>query len=131
MLNSVVADYVSSSKLGQLRNVRCFKVNKSPLGIRLTHLLYLQGAIRSYKVEDKAILVYFKFVRGRHIVSKMDLVSRPGRRERWRLNRLALNFNLRNFSGFYVISTQYGLAASDDCLLRLHAAGEILFYVEF
>lgn len=81
MQNFILADYISSIKLGKIRGLRCMRIIKTNLGMRLTHLLYVQGIFRSYKIEHKHIKIYYKFLNGRHIISNIYLVSKPSKRE--------------------------------------------------
>lgn len=73
--NYAVADYVSNLNFGIIRGVRCMRINKTTIGIRLSHLLYLQGVLRRYYVGDDYIAIYYKFFRGRHIISKLKTIS--------------------------------------------------------
>jgi ribosomal protein S8 len=73
--NYVIADFVSNLNFGIIRNVKCIRVNKTPMAIRITHLLYLQGVLRTYKVEENYIIIYYKFSRSRHIITKIKVIS--------------------------------------------------------
>lgn len=127
--NYVIADYISNLRFGMIRGMRFFRVNKTFIGLRLTQLLYDQGVLRSYKIEEKYIKIFSKFHMSRHIISKLVIVSKPSNRIYWRLGRLAKEYNDNSFSGFYIISTQYGLFTSDYCLLYGHISGEVLVKV--
>jgi len=80
--NYNIANFVSNFNLGIIRNVRSVKINKTNIGLRLIHVLYLSGVVRYYTVEYDFIVVYFKFYKGRHIVTKLSTISRPGLRSR-------------------------------------------------
>lgn len=73
--NNVIADFVSNINFGIIRNIKCVKIHKTPIGIRLTHILYTQGVLRMYKIENDNILIYFKFYRSRHIITKIKLIT--------------------------------------------------------
>jgi len=77
--NFILADIVSQFNLGMLRRVRFIKIVKSPLAIRIFRILYIQGVIRTFKIEDNFILVYFKYINGQPIC-KLSIVSKPGKR---------------------------------------------------
>lgn len=53
--NYAIADFVSCVNLGIIRGIRCVKINRSNIGARLAHVLYIQGAIRSYKLRPEFI----------------------------------------------------------------------------
>jgi len=78
-VNYLVADFVSQFNLGMIRKVRFIKVVKTSLTLRLLYILYAQGIIRSFRVEDDHILVFYKFINGQPIC-KLHVVSRPGKR---------------------------------------------------
>lgn len=78
--NFALADFISSLNSGRIRGLRCFRVNKTVIGMRLAHLLYVNGILRSYKITPDYIVIYYKYNRGRHIISKLSIVSRPGKR---------------------------------------------------
>lgn len=45
-------------------------------------------------------------------------------------SKLSQQYNIKNFSGFYIISTQKGLMTSEFCLLKERLSGEVLVKVE-
>jgi hypothetical protein len=73
--NYALADYVSSVNFGMIRGVRCMRINKTTIGIRLTHILYIQGVLRRYYVGNDYIAIYYKFFRSRHIIAKLKVIS--------------------------------------------------------
>jgi len=128
--NYALADYVNNINFGIIRGVRCIRINKSSIGIRLTHILYMQGVLRFYKIENEYIAIFFKLFRSRHIISRLKVISKPSVRCSWKLAKLVRHINTYNFTGFYIISTQKGIYTSDYCLLQAHISGEILIRVE-
>lgn len=75
--NYALADYVSSVNFGMIRGIRCMRINKTMIGIRLTHILYMQGVLRRYYVGYDYIAIYYKFFRSRHIIAKLQVISNP------------------------------------------------------
>jgi ribosomal protein S8 len=59
----------------------------------------------------------------------VKLISTPGKKVYWSLNKLSLKYNLNNFGGFYIISTSKGLITSHNCLLGNNLSGKILLKV--
>ena len=78
--NYAVADFVSTMNFGIIRNVRCVKLHKTTIALRLINILYKQGVLRTFKVGPDFIAVYYKFFRSRHIISKLKVVSKPSLR---------------------------------------------------
>lgn len=86
--------------------------------------MYKEGIIRTFRIESDYIVVYFKYKYGQPI-GKFSIISRPGRRQHWTLERLSKSFSNSNFSGFYIVSTSAGgLVTSNYCLLGGHQGGQ-------
>jgi len=127
--NFIIADFISKLNVGLLRKLRFIRIAKAKIIIRLLRILYKQGIIRAFKIDNNFILVYFKFRYGQPI-GKFKLVSRPGKRIYWGLRKLLKNFNISNFSGFYILSNQYGFVTSNYCLLSARSGGEVIMKIE-
>jgi ribosomal protein S8 len=78
-VNYLVADFVSQFNLGMIRKVRFIKVVKTPLTLRILRILHMQGIVRTIRIEDDHVLVFYKFINGQPIC-RMQVVSRPGKR---------------------------------------------------
>lgn len=98
-VNYLVADIVAQFNLGLLRKVRFVKIARTPLAIRIFKIFYNYGIIRTLRIENDFILVYYKYYRGQPIC-KVSLVSRPGKRCFWSLSKLSLKFNIVIFQVF-------------------------------
>jgi ribosomal protein S8 len=127
--NYLIANFISQLNIGLLRKLRFIKIVKTPIFLRILRILYKYGLIRTFRIEQSYISVYFKFIKGQPI-GKFSIISRPGKRCYWRLGKLSKNFSNKNFSGFYIISSQQGLVTSNYCLLSGHVGGEVLIKVE-
>lgn len=128
--NYIIADFVSQLNIGILRRLRFIKIVKTNMAMRLLTILYKQGVIRTFIVEEDTILVYFKYYRGQPLCNKLQLVSKPSKRAYARLGKLTKMYNNTNFSGFMVVSSQHGLVTTEYCLLFGHVGGEVLIKVE-
>lgn len=127
--NYLISNLISRINFGAIRRLRFIKVELNDTSLEILKILYKQGVIRSFFIKNDKILIYYKYYLSR-IVVKLSIISKPGNRIYWSLNKLSRNNNYYNFSGFYIISTQKGLYASDYCLLQGHISGEILIKVE-
>jgi len=78
-VNYVIADIVTRIKIGSLRKLRFIKIVKTKIAIRLMHILYKNGFLRTFRIKDEVILVYIKYMRGQRL-GKIDIVTRPGKR---------------------------------------------------
>lgn len=66
--------------VGIIRKVRFIKILKLNIYLRLLRILYLQGIIRAFIIRNDEILVYFKYIRGRNLCSKISIISKPSKR---------------------------------------------------
>ncbi len=73
--NHVISDFVSNLNFGIIRSVKCIRINKTPIAIRLTQILYMQGVLRTYRIRDDSIVIYYKFFRSRHVITKLKVIS--------------------------------------------------------
>ena len=127
--NFIIGDLISRINFGATRRLRFIQVNLNDITLDILQILYKQGAIRSFIIKNNKVLVYYKYFISR-VAIKLSIVSTPGNRIYWTINKLSNKFNYHNFSGFYIISTQKGIFSSDYCLLQGRIAGEVLIKVE-
>ncbi len=127
--NFIIGDLISRINLGGLRRLRFIQVNLNDITLEILKILYKQGAIRSYIIKNNKINIYYKYFLSRRVI-KLSIISTPGNRIYWTIGKLSTKFNYHNFSGFYIISTQKGIFASDYCLLQGRIGGEVLIKVE-
>ena len=74
-------------------------------------------------------MVYLKYYKNKPVFFDVKLISTPGKKVYWSLNKLSLKYNLNSFCGFYVISTSKGLVTSNLCLLGKNISGKVLLKV--
>jgi ribosomal protein S8 len=127
--NYLISNLISKINYGANKRLRFIKVNLNNLTLDILEILYINGIIRSYRVENNNVYVYYKYYLSQSIF-KLKIISKPGNRIFWTLNKLLLNYNNNNFSGFYIISTKNGLYTSDFCLNKNISGGEVLLKVK-
>lgn len=130
LTNHLVSNLISKINYGVQKRLRFLNIDKNETTLKLLRILYVNGVIRSYRIlnEDK-VSIYFKYF-SCNKVFKISVVSTPGNRVHWSVNKLMKNYNKNNFAGFYIISTQKGLYTSDKCILDGNISGEILIKIE-
>lgn len=117
--------------LAMRRKMRFTKIIKTNLAIRLLRILYVRGVIRTFHIQNDIILVYFKYLDGQTFCTKLTLISKPSRKAYMCLSQLAKTYNSREYTVFYIVSTnQGGFVSSDFCLLHGHSGGRLLIKVE-
>ena len=127
----LLADLISRLHVGSLKNILSVNVSFSILNLRFLILLNVEGLIEGFKVFEDFVLVFLKKLQFNHflLLRSVKLVSTPGRRCYWKLNKLSKKYSYQNFSGFYIVSSSKGLLTSIDALLKYHEGGEILLKI--
>jgi len=131
-VNFILGDFVSQWRVAKLSFVK-FAILRynSTMILPVIKILYDNGIIRGFKISDNnKIIIYFKYYQNNICYYNIKIISTPGHRIRWSLSQLSLHYNQNSFSGFYIISTKYGLKTSTDCLFNSRIGGEVLLKVE-
>lgn len=128
-VNYQLADLVSRLNVASSRRLSLVQVFYTTLNMRVLAVLYRNGVIRGVRVVKGNLLVLLKYVAMESAFRQIKLISRPGCRIYWKLSKMALVYNYNNFSGFFIISSPYGLVTSSDALLGLRISGEVLLQV--
>ena len=90
---------------------------------------FLTSTKKYLSLKYNILRIYLKYnLRSERI--KLSIISTPGNKIYWSLNKLSEYYNRNNFAGFYIISTIQGLRTSDYCLINKMIGGEILIKVE-
>jgi len=129
MSNYIIGDLISRLKVGSKAHLISIKVLNSKISIKILDIFYENGLIRGYHINVNYIMVYFKYYKNHPVFFDVKLISTPGKKIYWSLNKLSLKYNLNNFCGFYIISTSKGLITSHTCLLGNKISGKILLKV--
>ena len=79
--NYLIADFVAQFNLGLRRRYRFIKIVKTPIFMELVSIFYRQGIIRTYKIKDDLIYIYFKYKLSKSIITKIGIVSKLSKRE--------------------------------------------------
>lgn len=130
LTNHIISNLVCKINNGSKRRLRFIIIDYNTKILDVLNILYINGVIRSYRIIDSNKLrIYLKYnMRSDRI--KLSIISTPGNKIYWSLNKLSQFYNRNNFSGFYIISTIKGLRTSDYCLINKMMGGEILIKVE-
>lgn len=130
LTNHIISNLVCKINNGSKRRLRFIIINYNSKILDVLKLLYDTGAIRGYHIIDSNKLrIYLKYnLRSERI--KLSMISTPGNKIYWSLNKLSQYYSRNNFAGFYIVSTIKGLRSSDYCLINKIIGGEILIKVE-
>lgn len=102
-------------------------VPSSKLRVGIAQILVNNGLIRNFKVAKDSkqgiMRVYLKYSDGgSHVISKIDRVSRPGRRVYVRSNQIP---KIRSGLGMTIVSTSQGLMSGTDAQAK-NLGGELI-----
>jgi len=129
LTNHLISNLISKINYGVQKRLRFLNIEINSLTLKILKLLYNNGIIRSYRIiNNKTVSVYFKYFNSNKIF-KINIITKPGNRVYWNVNKLMQNYNKNNFSGYYIISTTKGIYTSDYCILEKHLSGEILIKI--
>lgn len=122
-----VAQFITRIRNAGIARHEKVDIPASKLRVGLAEILAQQGFIRSYKVAKDSkqgiMRVYLKYDdSGRHAISSISRVSRPGRRVYVRANEVPV---VRSGLGTTILSTSQGLMSGIDAQKK-NVGGELL-----
>jgi len=127
MNNFIIGDLISRINVGSKGHLKSIKVLNNKISLNIINLLYKNGLIIGYKFEFDFILVLLKYFKNKPIISKIKLVSTPGKKVYWSLNKLG--YMQSHLNELYVISTSKGILTNNDCILGKKVCGKILLKI--
>lgn len=122
-----LADMLTRIRNGQKSKLICVKCPYSKIKESVLSVLHEEGYISGYTINDtgsfKVIEIYLKFnSNGNGIISQIDRVSKPGKRETSSIKTLPSHYN---GLGIYILTTSKGVL-SDRKARNLGVGGEII-----
>jgi small subunit ribosomal protein S8 len=129
-INDPIGDLITRLRNAQLRRHSVISVPASKLRGRVLDVLADEGYIRGYSRTEKegerpTFDVELKYFDGAPVISKIERVSKPGRRVYSAVTDLP---RVRNGLGISVLSTPKGVM-SDAAAREANVGGEVLFQV--
>lgn len=129
-----IADYLTRIRNAQLAGHRIVDIPSSRLKVSITEILYEQGYILKYKIEEKAgkggqdvIRIALKYdpVSKRPVIRELGRISTPGLRKYAKSTELP---RIISGLGTAIVSTSKGLM-TDKKARSLNVGGELLCYI--
>ena len=129
-----IADYLTRIRNAQMAGHRIVDIPSSRLKVSITEILYEQGYILKYKIEEKAgkggqdvIRIALKYdpVSKRPVIRELGRISTPGLRKYANSTELP---RIISGLGTAIISTSKGLM-TDKKARSLNVGGELLCYI--
>jgi ribosomal protein S8 len=130
MSNYLLSDLVSKINVASRARVKSICVKNTSICFSVLSILEKQGLVLSFRVDDfDKIIVFLKYYENRSVFYRIKVISKPGNRVFYTLSLMSNFFSKDCFSGFYIISTNFGLVTSNDCILGSCIGGEVLLKV--
>ncbi|NWG71639.1 MAG: 30S ribosomal protein S8 [Parvularculaceae bacterium] len=129
-INDPIGDLITRLRNAQLRRQSTISAPASKLRGRVLDVLFEEGYIRGYSRTEKdgekpTFDIELKYFDGAPVISKIQRVSKPGRRVYSAVSDLP---RVRNGLGISVLSTPKGVM-SDAAAREANVGGEVLFQV--
>ena len=127
-----IADYLTRIRNAQLANHRVVEIPSSNMKEKITEILYDQGYILKYKLDDKAgkdsvIKIALKYLKdtGKPLIRDLQRISKPGLRKYTGAKDIP---RVINGLGILIVSTSKGLMTDKEAK-RQNLGGELVCYV--
>ncbi|MDE2874867.1 MAG: 30S ribosomal protein S8 [Gemmatimonadota bacterium] len=129
MMTDPIADMLTRIRNAGSAGHRWADVPLSKLKVEVARLLKENAYVHDYKVLNDGrhgiVRVYLKYYEGRHVIRRIERVSRPGWRRYVGVDEIP---RIRNGLGMAVLSTSKGLL-SDRSARQARVGGEVLAVV--
>ncbi len=115
------------------RRLTHVKVSRSKMVINFLEVLNDEGLIRYFTfIDQNKILVGLKYYNTKRLPSEIKIISKPSRRIYSRRNNIFLEILPgHKTSGFYIMTTPFGVTTSTDAILYKWYTGEVLLWVSY
>jgi ribosomal protein S8 len=80
MTNYNLASFVATLKVASRSHLKSIKILKTDLNLLILEILYKNGIIRGFFLEDSDVLVFLKYYQNKSIFTDISVVSTPGKR---------------------------------------------------
>jgi small subunit ribosomal protein S8 len=125
---SVLGRFLSNIRNGCLVCKVEVNVSKSKFLISILEVLLKEGYINSYKILEKHIVIYLKYIKGKNVINKLKLCSKPTKKIYYTFKQLK-SYSKMNI--IFFISTNKGIKLTKDYFyLSKGLGGEVLFVIK-
>ena len=116
----------ASIQNGQLANKSFILQKKTKLCSLILNLLWDEGYILGYKIENKYFKIFLKYKNNNPVISSLKSISKPGNRLYYTCKQL---WKISETKGLVIISTNKGLLTLSDCK-KQNLGGEPLLIIK-
>jgi len=102
----------ASIQNGQLANKAFILQNKTKLCSSVLNILWDEGYILGYKIEEKCFKIFLRYKNNTPVISSLKSISKPGNRLYYSCKQL---WKINSTKGLIIISTNKGLLTLNEC----------------
>ena len=131
-INYLLGDMVTGIRNGYKARLMSVKVKDSKLNVEVINILFRYGLIAGFSmnVGKSKVKLFLKYNKGMPIWYNIQLISTPGKRVYSSKKKIFRELRSSQNSGFYIVSTKFGIVTSDDLLCMESVGGEVLVKIE-
>lgn len=122
----IISLFLSTLLNNQKAQLKSFTQPKIQLLLILVDILYSNGFLSGYRIEENKILIFLKYTNGKPFINKITRISKPSKRVYWSLEQLKLN---RSPHTIFLLSTSKGIL-TDYAAILANVGGEVLAKIE-
>ncbi len=116
----------ASIQNGQLANKSFILQKKTKLCSLILNLLWDEGYILGYKIEEKYFKIFLRYKNNSPVISSLKSISKPGNRLYYTSKQL---WKINSTKGLIVVSTNKGLLTLNECKKK-RLGGEPLLIIK-
>ena len=116
----------ASIQNGQLANKSFILQKKTKLCSSILNLLWDEGYILGYKIEEKYFKIFLRYKNNNPVISSFKSISKPGNRLYYTCKQL---WKINSTKGLLIISTNKGLLTLNECK-KQNLGGEPLLIIK-
>lgn len=118
-----LSNMIAIINVGVINRDQYVRVSRSMLNLKVLDVLYSQGVINYFFVQEEFVVVGLKYYKNKCVLERLERVSKPSRKIYLSARNLDRFYRRNSFNGFYVLSTCCGLISSNQTILMSEESG--------
>lgn len=124
-MNKSVKNFLIDLKNNSLNNKSCFKRTCNSNILKIVSILYNEGFLQSFKLEDNVLIIYFNKSGGINFLKNLKIVSKLSRRVYLQYRDIC---KIKDNGSLLLFSTTKNILTIHDCK-RKRVGGELLLKI--
>ena len=121
-----IGDFLTKIKNAQKIHKTICVLQKSKMVLGTLNILYKEGFINGYSVEDKRIIVFLKYkINGEPAIQKITIISKSGVPKYISIEKLKMLIKSNKNFGTLIVSTPAGILSQKDAIIT-NNGGQLL-----